>query len=379
MKIAYVTPFDAQNIQHHSGTAYFVARTLQDLGAEVRYIGNLKDPHIWWHRLKRKWYALQGKRHLRHREPSILKSYARQVRHQLTSMDVDLIFSPGSAVISQLEGDIPVVFWTDATFAGMVDYYPTYTHLSNATLRSGHKMEQAALERCCLAIYSSAWAARTACENYHIDSARVKVVPFGANITQVPPIKEVQSWIDRRPQALCKLLFMGTEWYRKGGDLALQIATELVQRGVSVELTLVGVAPPEKHLLDFVKSLGFISKATPEGRTRIAQLFTEAHFLVLPTRADCAPMVFAEANAFGTPVITTNVGGIETVVKNGENGLAVPSEVVVKESVAFITSMMGQPDAYRNLARRANKMYRDRLNWQRAGQEVLRLLQGCIS
>jgi glycosyltransferase involved in cell wall biosynthesis len=65
-----------------------------------------------------------------------------------------------------------------------------------------------------------------------------------------------------------------------------------------------------------VKFLGYISKSTQEGSEQIDRLLSDAHFLMLPTRADCTPYVIPEANSFGLPCITTNVGGIPTMVKD---------------------------------------------------------------
>ena len=99
------------------------------------------------------------KNYLRDREPLTLRSYAKQVERQLSRIKPDIVFSPGTKPIAYLRTDKPIIFWADATFDGMVDFYPEFTNLCDETMRNGRAMEQAALSNCRLAIYASEWAA----------------------------------------------------------------------------------------------------------------------------------------------------------------------------------------------------------------------------
>ena len=63
------------------------------------------------------------KKHLRDREPLIFMNNAKQVAKKLSKLDVDVVFSPGTIPIAYLECIHPIVFWTDVTFGGMIDFY----------------------------------------------------------------------------------------------------------------------------------------------------------------------------------------------------------------------------------------------------------------
>ena len=67
------------------------------------------------------------------------------------------------------------------------------------------------------------------------------------------------------------------------------------------------------------------------------------HLLFVPTRADCTPIVFCEANAFGIPVITTDTGGVSSIIKNGENGFAFPLDATPDEYANTIQSLLDDP------------------------------------
>jgi hypothetical protein len=148
----------------------------------VAPIGPLTDPLPRLFQYKERVYnSLLSRNYLYDREPYVVNAYARQVEEVLPRLSPDVLFSPGTIPILRVKTEKPVVFWVDATFAGLLDFYPTYSNLCRETIASGHRLEQEALDRCRLAIYSSEWAARTALENYRVDPAKVRVVPFGAN------------------------------------------------------------------------------------------------------------------------------------------------------------------------------------------------------
>jgi glycosyltransferase involved in cell wall biosynthesis len=85
--------------------------------------------------------------------------------------------------------------------------------------------------------------------------------------------------------------------------------------------------------------------------------------------------VFAEANSFGLPVITTEVGGIPTVIRNGVNGMMFPLEAPPEDYSRWIAELFF--DRIRNaaLVRNSFEEYQKRLNWRVAGDTVMRYLE----
>jgi glycosyltransferase involved in cell wall biosynthesis len=380
MKIAYVTTYDAKDIKKWSGVGYHIARALENQSLLLEYIGSLKEKYSL--PLKAKQYLsnyfskkLPIKRYLRDRDTLIVKNYAHQVSSKLSKINPDLVFSPGTIPIAYLECNQPIAFWTDCTFSGLIDFYPEFTNLSKETIRDGHALESSALNRCKLAIYSSEWAAQTAIDCYQVDPGKVKVVPFGANIECNRSLDDLKTIVDSRPSNKCKLLFLGVNWYRKGGDIAFEVVKELNKIGLNTELTVVGCLPTvNEPLPNFVKSIGFISKSTEEGRNQINKFLAESHFLILPTIADCNPIVFCEANSFGVPCLSTNVGGIPTVTKDDVNGKTFPKGTSIAEYCAYVYKLFSDYSQYKKLALSSFNEYQSRLNWSVSGQTVKKLL-----
>jgi glycosyltransferase involved in cell wall biosynthesis len=377
MKLAYVTTYDSSDVHAWSGLGNYILRTLQ-ANFETEEIGNLKDKFSIRNKIKNKVYPkLLSKDFQSSRDPSVLSYYANQVSQTLINSDSNVVFSPGTIPIAHLETEKPVVFWTDATFASIVNYYPDFSRLCNETIRNGHRMEQRALSNCRLAIYSSEWAARSAIQNYDVDPNKVKVVPFGANITCTRTALEVNQIIEKRDFEVCRLLFAGVDWLRKGGDVALEVANTLNRRGINTELHIVG-CNPDISLPDFVIQHGFISKRTEAGRQKFDELMSNSHFLILPSKAECCAVVFAEASSFGLPSLASDTGGITTAIRDGKNGKTFDIESGAEEYCNYIQEIFNCKDRYQSLATSTYLEYSERLNWDSAGESIRKLvMQHC--
>lgn len=377
MNLAYVTTYEPLNIRKWSGLSYHIAQSLKNQSIPLEYIGPLKDSLFLKvvRKLKHQYYRLDNKRYLRDPEPLILKEFANQISRKLSQVKTNVVFSITPNPIAYLECNQPMVFCADATFAGMVNFYPHYSNLCQETIKNGHLTESLALQKCKLAIYASEWAAQTAIEHYNVEPSKVKVVPFGANIENNQTIDEVKDLIESRPTNQCKLLFLGVDWFRKGGDVAFEVAKALNQSGLNTELTIVGCQPLiNEPLPSYVKPLGFISKSTSKGKHKINKLLAESHFLILPSQAECFGVVFCEASSFGVPSIATNVGGIPSAVKMDINGKLFDINANITEYCKYISDLFVNYSEYKKLALSSFHEYQSRLNWSIAGATVKNLL-----
>jgi glycosyltransferase involved in cell wall biosynthesis len=143
--------------------------------------------------------------------------------------------------------------------------------------------------------------------------------------------------------------------------------------GFRTELNVVGCKPPVP-VPEFIKVHGYVSKRSEKGQEYLSRLFSQAHFLLLPTRAECSSIVLAEAGSFGVPSITTSVGGLSTVIKNNVNGKLFPLGADVNEYCRYIKGTLGQRAMYHKLALGSFYEYEHRLNWDVAGRAVMDMI-----
>ena len=381
MKVAYVTEYDAHDVKNWSGAGYFIAESLKNQSIELDYIGPLEDKISYklMRKLKRHYYELLGQKYMKDPEPHMLKGFAQEVAKKLTNSTAEIVFSATTNPIAYLDCQQPIAFWADATFANLIDFYPAYSNLCPETVASWHLMEQLVLEKCSLAIYSSDWAAKAAVEYYGADKSKVKVVPFGANLQHQYSFAEIKDLILSRPTHKCKLLLLGVDWYRKGGDVAFEVAKKLNKMGLNTELTVVGCEPiVEGELPEFVKPLGFISKASEEGKAKICELIAESHFLILPSKAECFGIVFSEANSLGVPCLATDIGGIPTAIKDDINGMKFSINADIDQYCSYIENLFANYSSYQDLALSAFKEYETRLNWDVSARRIKELMSNLV-
>ncbi len=127
----------------------------------------------------------------------------------------------------------------------------------------------------------------------------------------------------------------------KGYEFLLDALSHLQDIQVSWRLVVLG-AILETHRSYFeslsqqVSILGLQDRVVFAGTTDyVAEALSVVDVFVMSSTAESGPMVLLEALAMGKPVVTTDVGIVNEVIKHGENGLVVPPRDVSALSEAL--------------------------------------------
>jgi glycosyltransferase involved in cell wall biosynthesis len=124
----------------------------------------------------------------------------------------------------------------------------------------------------------------------------------------------------------------------KGYEYLFQAMTKLKQRfNGKIKLLVAGAGPLLPHYQEMVRSLGCDDVVTFLGfRKDLPELMAAADLFVLPSVAEAFGLVLAEALYLGTPVVSTQVGGIPEIVEDGMDGVLVPpaNEQALADSIA---------------------------------------------
>lgn len=285
---------------------------------------------------------------------------AASLRGQLDGIDL-VICVAASGLTAELGKRHQVVHISDTTFALMREFYPEFRALSARTLAAGEATERAAIAHAALVSVSSPWAADSVIAHYGKPAERVMAAPWGCNF--LPVSRNEIVW--NRPEGnICRLLFVGLDWQRKGGPIVIETARRLAHAGIPFRLDIVGAAPDVPPGMEQVHIHDRLDKANPQQSRQLLALFRNASFLLLPTRQDCTPMVFAEANAYAVPAITADVGGVTGVVRDGESGVVLPASAGGDEFAAAIADLWSAPARYRQMRVTSREHYENRLDWR---------------
>ncbi|KPQ35485.1 MAG: Glycosyltransferase [Phormidium sp. OSCR] len=385
MKLAYTTLYDVRDRRTWPPTqlglcqaGFSIAQTLEQLGFNIEYVGNLTKPRSLVTKLKWEFYnKIKQRDYYRWAEPAIVRNYNRQVQRQLTDIDYDVILAAENCLpIATLKAKTPLVLWTDAPLSALMDYYPYMSNLCRETRQNIYKFEKQAIDRCSKVIYASNWAANQAISTYNISSSKVEVIPWGANLPEMPNEAEIEAAIAQRSRDICQLLWVGVDWTRKGGDIALAVTEWLNQNGVPTQLAVAGIVPDSiLEQSPQIRYLGYLDKSNPEQYQQLKDLFLNSHFFILPVQAESYGHVFCEAQGFALPCLTHQTGGIASIIKHPKTGWCLPKNSPIERYGKLILETFKNPGHYQAIAEAAYQNYQASLNWQAACHSLIKLLE----
>lgn len=379
VKIAYLTYRDAKDKREWSGTLYNMAISLAKHAGDVIYLGPY-SPKIILYILKafRKFSEIVLRKRYNIYYSYLLTlfykfHFQRKIKHQKP----DVVFAASaSPEMSGLNLDIPIIYLGDITFNLLIDNYHNFTNLNRFSLWEADKIEHKTFKKADALVFSSEWAANSAEQEYNVPRGKIHIISYGANMDIIPSFDEA---IKKDISEKVRILFLGVDWIRKGGDITYRTFKKLVAEYPKVELTVCGCIPPKEVQHENLKIIPFLNKNDKTDLQKLYQILIDTHFLMVPSRSDCTPIVFCEANAFGIPVISTDVGGIPSVISNGVNGYILPLEADANEYSALLGNLVKNPQDYYSLSRLSRGYYDSNLNWDQWGKAMDKLIKELVT
>ena len=281
----------------------------------------------------------------------------------------DVLFAPMlSDSLYYLETEKPIIYLSDATFRLMVDYY--WSDLPPRDIKERDMIEQTAIRKAEL-VYPSHWAMESAVKDYGKSPDKISFACFGPNIA----LEEITPHVFSNDGHL-DLLFVGVDWKRKGGDIAVKACRWLNDNGVEATLHIVGIKSLGQGIasLPYVRDHGFLNKNNPEDYSCLKSLYMSSDCFLLPTLAECAGISFVEASAFGLPCFTHVTGGVPDYVLEGENGRLLPLGSTGDDFGRLIKGCLENGDMER-MSRLAVEVARDRLSWDVWASKLVEVIE----
>jgi glycosyltransferase involved in cell wall biosynthesis len=239
------------------------------------------------------------------------------------SLDAVMFHTQVTSLFSQsIMRRLPTVVSMDATpinFDSVGFYYQHRAAGKGFLDRQRYRLNREALHAAASVVTWSDWARQSVVSDYGVDSVRVHVIAPGA----APSYFEIGkrrlaagSPVRSDSAGRVRILFVGGDFYRKGGPLLL----ELMRGPLGERCDLDIVTGADVVALPHVT----VHHGLGPNSAELVQLFERADVFVLPSYADCLAMVLMEAGAAALPVITTMVGALPEAVMPGESGALVP-------------------------------------------------------
>jgi glycosyltransferase involved in cell wall biosynthesis len=203
---------------------------------------------------------------------------------------------------------------------------------------------------------------------------RMAVVPYGVDASRFKPDPAARLALRTRLGISDDVLLIAAagRLVRKKGFEFLLEALPGVPRAAGV---VAGSGTLEAELKDRARALGVADRVHfPGNQTQdeIAALFSAADVIVTPSVRDDAgnvdglPNVVLEALASGTPLVTTEAGGIGSVVEHGVTAEVVPERD--PRAIAAAVERLRTPSARERLGRAARQLVESRFGWARTAE-----------
>lgn len=370
LKVGFLTALDPQDKRSWSGIHYRMMESLQTQFLEMVSLGPVKLSYFESFKLKVaillfKVFHIVYYRSKPKSEHFLFKSkaYGRFFEKKIKVANVDLVFAPVASIeIAYLKTDVPIYYFSDTTFEQIWNYYTLDDTLSPLMRKKGNKIEQSAINNSSVQVFSSKWAADYAKDYYGAKNAFV--TKMGANLDVDSGSQPTKKMIS----SVTNLLFIGVEWQRKGGPIVFEVFQTLLKKGFDIRLTVCGCVPPVEH--PKMKVIPFLDKNREQDMLEIKHLYSQAHIFFMPTRAETYGIVFCEANSFGVPVVTTDTGGVSSIIENGHNGFLLPIEATISDYVEVIEKLISDQNLYQEMSENARLKYKEELNWGKWGIEI---------
>jgi starch synthase len=208
---------------------------------------------------------------------------------------------------------------------------------------------------------------RSFIDDFGIAADRVHAVRAGPNFdpAEIPG--------DRPSVSQPNILFVGTQFQRKGGDVLLE-AFRIVRRAMpAARLTIVG--PRDLTIADEgVDNVGHLRQDDPAARRRLLDAYASAAVYCLPTRYEPFGISYLEAMYFGVPCIGTDTGAVPEMIIDGETGYLVPVDDAAALADRLLT-VLRDPALASRMGDAGRRRAREIFTWPAAIDRMLAVMR----
>jgi glycogen(starch) synthase len=257
--------------------------------------------------------------------------------------------------------DVPMVSTIHATEAGRHSGW-----VSGSLSRQVHAVESWLVRESDSLITCSASMSEEITELFGPGLAETTVIRNGINAARWPFARR------RARTGPPELLFVGRLEYEKGVHDAIAALPRIRRAHPGATLTIAGEGTQQDWLVEQARKHRVLKATRFVGRLDHDELLAVLHradAAVLPSHYEPFGLVALEAAAAGTPLVTSNIGGLGEAVIDGETGMSCPPRDVTRLAKAVI-AVLNDPAASQRRAKAARQRLTSDFDWQTVADET---------
>ncbi|MDY6930442.1 MAG: glycosyltransferase family 4 protein [Halobacteriota archaeon] len=267
--------------------------------------------------------------------------------------------------VSQIEGDIDLILQTHllhapnfnntkpkfiyidfTTILSEREHVPWARFRSKSERNSWINLERKTCNNATGIFTFSEYVKKSVIGDYGVPEDKVTTVYSGVNLKELPILEK-----DHNSK---KILFVGLDFDRKGGQTLIKAFKEVKKEIKDAELIIVGSKPNVS--IGGINVKGFID------RIELLQLHRHVSLFAMPSICDPFPNVFLEAMAYKTPCIGSTASGIPEMIEDGKSGLLVePNDY--KQLAEKIIYLLEDENQLKKMGERGRKRVEKYFTW----------------
>jgi glycogen(starch) synthase len=176
----------------------------------------------------------------------------------------------------------------------------------------------------------------------------------------------------RAPTGPPELLYIGRLEYEKGVHEAIAALPRVRRAHPGTTLTIAGEGTQQDWLVEQARKHKVLKATRFAGRLDHDDLLAALHradAAVLPSHYEPFGLAALEAAAAGTPLVTSNIGGLGEAVIDGETGMSCPPRDVARLTKSIV-AVLDDPAAAQRRARAARQRLTADFDWHTVADET---------
>jgi len=150
----------------------------------------------------------------------------------------------------------------------------------------------------------------------------------------------------------------------KGHVDFVEAAADVLSRGHKAHFVIVGDGPEAAKIAGMISERGLGNRVTMTGYMRDPRkVLQDFDLMVLPSLTEGFPNVVLEALMMEVPVISTDVGGVPEIIRDGEEGVLIPPGDPGTMARAMV-DFLGDKEKYNRMALQGKKIVEERFDFR---------------
>ncbi len=209
-----------------------------------------------------------------------------------------------------------------------------------------------------------------------IGLSEAKIIHIG-NAVHLPVLEN-----ERQSHNELTILFLTRIVFAKGIIELIDAVQALCKSSKNIRLRIVGVeeleTPKIKEYLAKSSAAKYIHYIGPVSETQKHKEYLNADIFAFPTHVEDQSYAVMEAMSYGLPCVASNVGGVPSLIKDGQNGLLIPPKD--SRSLALALDKLERDAALRKqLGDAARKTIENEFCWAHRAKEIIALYRNVVN